>query len=175
MVFNILNQLINVAQQYPALIVGLVFLLTFTKSCAIVSLAVPGTSGLLLLGPLSAGSHSLFILMWLTASAGAIGGFWLSWWLGKRYRHSVEKLRWFTPEMREKSRTFLLRWGVYAVFLGRFISPFRATIPLASGIFGVTQHKFQLANISSALVWTFILLAPGAITLGLSEFYSPAQ
>lgn len=133
MVFNILNQLINVAQQYPALIVGLVFLLTFTKSCAIVSLAVPGTSGLLLLGPLSAGSHSLFILMWLTASAGAIGGFWLSWWLGKRYRHSVEKLRWFTPDMREKSRTFLLRWGFTPCSSGALSHPSGRQFPSPAG------------------------------------------
>ncbi|KNC91911.1 DedA family protein [Trabulsiella odontotermitis] len=165
-----LNQLISIAQQHSALIGIIVFVLTFTKSCAIISLAIPGTSGLLLLGPLSAGNYGLFALMWAMASLGAVSGFWLSWWLGKHYHHRVYHWRWVKPPLLEKSRVFLARWGIYAIFLGRFISPLRATVPLASGIFGVTHRQFQLANISSAVIWTFILLAPGAISLGLTAF-----
>lgn len=65
------------------------FLLTFTKSCALVSLAIPGTSGLLLLGTFASASLGHFLLMWSSASLGAIGGFWLSWRLGIRYRHRL--------------------------------------------------------------------------------------
>ena len=56
-----------------------VFLLTLSKSCALISLLVPGTSGLLLLGPLASGSLNHFLLMWLSARLGTIGGFWLCW------------------------------------------------------------------------------------------------
>ncbi|KFC10043.1 DedA family integral membrane protein [Trabulsiella guamensis ATCC 49490] len=164
---DVVNQLINTAQQHTVLISLIVFLLTFTKSCAIVSLVIPGTSGLLLLGPLSAGNVGLFAIMWAMASLGAISGFWLSWWIGKYYYHRIRHWRWLKLSIMEKSRVFLQRWGIYAVFLGRFISPLRATVPLASGMSGVTHRQFQLANISSAFIWTFILLVPGAISLGL--------
>jgi len=85
--------LIESAQDHYALLLLLVFLLTFSKSCAIVSLLVPGTSGLLLLGTFASASFGHFLLMWLSAGLGAIGGFWLSWRVGRRYQHHLHRLR----------------------------------------------------------------------------------
>nr|VUD34454.1 DedA-family integral membrane protein [Raoultella sp. NCTC 9187] len=62
--------LIESAQDHYALLLLLVFLLTFSKSCAIVSLLVPGTSGLLLLGTFASASLGHFLLMWLSAGLG---------------------------------------------------------------------------------------------------------
>ena len=57
---------------------------------------------------------------------------------------------------------FFGRFGPWAVFLGRFFGPARAVIPLISGIFLMPAILFQSANLASALVWGFLLLAPGA-------------
>lgn len=92
--------LIESAQDHYALLLLLVFLLTFSKSCAIVSLLVPGTSGLLLLGTFASASLGHFLLMWLSAGLGAIGGFWLSWRVGRRYQHHLHRLRWLSAERR---------------------------------------------------------------------------
>lgn len=62
--------LIEYAQRHYSFLLLLVFLLTFSKSCALISLLVPGTSGLLLLGPLASGSLNHFLFMWLSASLG---------------------------------------------------------------------------------------------------------
>ncbi|TXM94228.1 DedA family protein, partial [Methylobacterium sp. WL122] len=35
-------------------------------------------------------------------------------------------------------------------------------VPLIAGMFGVARLPFQLANVLSAIVWAFVLLAPGA-------------
>ncbi|HHG8774615.1 TPA: DedA family protein [Raoultella planticola] len=156
---------IEYAQRYYALLLLLVFLLTFSKSCALISLLVPGTSGLLLFGPLASSSLTHFLFMWLTASFGAIGGFWLSWWLGRRYQHRLLRLRWLRGERLARSQSFLQRHGAWAVFFGRFLSPLRATLPLASGASGTPFWRFQLANISSGLLWPLMLLAPGAFSM----------
>lgn len=46
---SLIISLIESAQDHYPWVLLIVFLLTFTKSCALVSLAIPGTSGLLLL------------------------------------------------------------------------------------------------------------------------------
>jgi membrane protein DedA with SNARE-associated domain len=121
--------LIEYAQRHYSFLLLLVFLLTFSKSCALISLLVPGTSGLLLLGPLASGSLNHFLFMWLSASLGAIGGFWISWWLGRHYQHRLLRLRWLRGDRLARSLTFLHRHGEWAVFFGRFLSPLRATLP----------------------------------------------
>ena len=130
---SLIISLFESAQGHYPLVLLMVFLLTFTKSCALVSLAIPGTSGLLLLGTFASASLGHFLLMWSSASLGAIGGFWLSW----------------------------------AVFFSRFLSPLRATLPLVSGASGLPLWSFQLANVSSGLLWPFLLLSPGALSLSL--------
>ncbi|MDP1244299.1 DedA family protein, partial [Klebsiella pneumoniae] len=71
----------------------------------------------------------LFLLMWSSASLGGIGGFWLSLRLGIRYRHRLTHLRLLTAERLARSRLFFQRYGPWAFFFSRFLSPLRATLP----------------------------------------------
>ncbi len=48
---------------------------------------------------------------------------------------------------------FLRRHGAWAVFFSRFLSPLRATVPLVTGASGTSLWQFQLANVSSGLLW----------------------
>jgi membrane protein DedA with SNARE-associated domain len=140
--------LIDYAQRHYSFLLLLVFLLTFSKSCALISLLVPGTSGLLLLGPLASASLNHFLFMWLSASLGAIGGFWLSWWLGRHHQYRLLQLRWLRGERLARSLPFLHRHGAWAVFFGRFLSRCAPPSP------GQRRQRsplwrFQLANVSS--------------------------
>ena len=112
---SLIISLIESAQDHYPWVLLIVFLLTFTKSCALVSLAIPGTSGLLLLGTFASASLGHFLLMWSSASLGAIGGFWLSWRLGIRYRHRLTHLRWLTAERLARSRLFFQRYGPWEI------------------------------------------------------------
>lgn len=47
---DLIISLMEYAQSRYSLVLLMVFLLTFTKSCAVISLLIPGTSGLLLFG-----------------------------------------------------------------------------------------------------------------------------
>lgn len=162
---SLIISLIESAQDHYPWVLLIVFLLTFTKSCALVSLAIPGTSGLLLLGTFASASLGHFLLMWSSASLGAIGGFWLSWLTGYRYRHHLHRIRWLNAERLARGQLFLRRHGGWAVFFSRFLSPLRATVPLVTGASGTSLWQFQLANVSSGLLWPLILLAPGALSL----------
>ena len=56
---------------------------------------------------------------------------------------------------------FFERHGSKSVFIGRFLGPIRAVIPLAAGIMLMPRGRFWFANITSALVWAPMLLFAG--------------
>jgi membrane protein DedA with SNARE-associated domain len=48
-----------------------------------------------------------------------------------------------------------------AVFVGRFLGPFRAIVPIAAGPQAMPWPKFQISNVVSAILWAAGILAPG--------------
>ena len=60
------------------------------------------------------------------------------------------------------------KYGFYAVFVGRFFGPLRASVPLAAGILEMPWWPFQIANLTSAFVWAAMLLLFGD---GITQFF----
>ena len=56
---------------------------------------------------------------------------------------------------------FALLVAVWAIVIGRFSGPLRASVPIVAGVTQMPQWKFQIANWSSAFLWSFVLLSPG--------------
>ncbi len=91
-------------------------------------------------------------------------GDWLSYWIGYHYQDRVAHM-WplsRNPQLLARGHAFFERWGVLGIFIGRFFGPLRAVVPLVGGICGMPQRYFQLANVTSAMIWAFGILAPGA-------------
>jgi membrane protein DedA with SNARE-associated domain len=142
----------------------IVAVLAFCESVAVLSLFVPATVILVAVGALVGSTDLAFWPIVAAAAAGAALGDWVSYEVG-RWLGPGAKMKWPLnryPEMTAKAERFLGRWGVAAVALGRFFGPARALVPLLAGVLGMARLPFQLANVSSAAVWAFVLLAPGA-------------
>ena len=72
--------------------------------------------------------------------------------------------------MLPKGHAFFEKWGVWAIFIGRFFGPLRAFVPLMAGLLQMRRRTFQVANIVSAAVWVLAILAPGYFAAkGLAE------
>jgi membrane protein DedA with SNARE-associated domain len=110
-----------------------------------------------------------FKTIWVGASLGAALGDALSYWIGWRFKFAAFRVWPLSrhPEMIVVGERFFLRFGAWAIFIGRFFGPARAVVPLIAGIFRMPQVLFQSANVTSAFVWAFVLLAPGA---GLAKY-----
>lgn len=139
------------------------FALAFGESLAFISLLVPATVALVGIGALIGASGIDFVPIWLGASLGAAMGDWLSYWLGKTFKDSIAHIWPLSrhPDLIPRGERFLKRWGILAVFIGRFFGPLRASIPLVAGIFLMPFWHFQFANFTSAFLWAAVLLAPG--------------
>ena len=137
--------------------------LAFGESLAVISLFVPATVMLLAIGGMIGSLGLGFWPIWAGAAIGAALGDWLSYEVGRYFEdkaHHVWPLR-NHRNLIEKGEAFTRKYGVWAIFLGRFFGPARAFVPLVAGIFEMPRTPFQVANVTSALLWAFALLAPG--------------
>lgn len=137
--------------------------LAFAESVAILSFVVPATGLLLAIGAVLAAAGIPFWPVWAGAAAGAILGDWISYevgyWLKDSVRHRWPFRRF--PHFMDRAEAFTHKWGVASVFIGRFSGPLRAFVPLVAGMFRMKRLPFQAANVSSALIWSFLILFPG--------------
>ncbi len=141
-----------------------VFALAFGESIAFVSLILPFWGILVGIGALIGGTGSFDFWMILTAAAiGAALGDWVSYWLGFHYHDQISRMWPLSrhPDLLPKGHSFFERWGAWAIVLGRFSGPLRASVPIVAGAVQMSRTKFQIANWSSAFLWAFVLLVLG--------------
>jgi len=164
------HQVIEFVRVNHAWAAPVVFTLAFLESIAFFSLIVPAWAALVGIGALITVSGLDFWSIWVAAAVGAALGDWVSYWVGLKLEHSVAKIWPLSryPDLLPKGEAFIRRWGVFAIVIGRFFGPLRASVPLVAGIFAMPFWPFQIANFGSAFLWAGILLSPGA--LGLKFF-----
>ncbi len=144
----------------------IVFLLAFGESLAFVSLVLPFWAILVTIGTLIGASGGLDFWFILTMAAiGAALGDWFSYWLGHHYHEQIARmwpLRNY-PDLIPKGHAIFDIGGVWAIVLGRFSGPLRASVPLVAGIVEMPRPLFQVANWGSAFLWAFVLLMFGDV------------
>ena len=145
----------------------IVFALAFSESLVFLSLLVPAWAALVGIGALIGITGIDFWAIWIAAAVGAALGDWISYWIGRTFKSSIAGLWPLSrhPDLLPRGEQFIQRWGVAAIFIGRFFGPLRASVPTVAGILNMAWWSFQFANFTSAFVWAAVLLAPG--TLGL--------
>jgi membrane protein DedA with SNARE-associated domain len=159
--------IVELAKSHSAWAVPAVFLLAFCESFAFVSLLVPATVILFGIGGLIGIARSEFWSFWLAASFGAVAGDWLAYAIALRFKGKVTRIWPLTrdPRLLIRGTAFFKRWGILAIFIGRFFGPLRAIVPIVAGICDMPWKTFQIANFASAFVWAAGILAPGAFGL----------
>ncbi|HBK08700.1 MAG TPA: DedA family protein [Acetobacteraceae bacterium] len=157
------SSILEIVRTHAALAPPIVFVLAFGESLAFVSLLLPATVLLVGGGGIVSAAGIGFWPIWLAAAAGAVIGDWVSYWLGFTYKEAIGGIWPLSrrPSLLLKGRAFFGTWGVAGVFLGRFFGPLRCVMPLVAGICAMPLIPFQVANLTSAVLWATLVLAPG--------------
>ncbi|MEZ5853240.1 MAG: DedA family protein [Hyphomicrobiaceae bacterium] len=142
----------------------LVMLLAFCESMAFISLVLPFWTVLITIGALfnATGSTDFWVIV-AAAAIGAALGDWLSYWLGYHYHEQISRM-WPLknyPDLLPKGHAFFEKWGPWAIVLGRFSGPLRASVPIVAGVVQMPSGLFQIANWSSAFLWAISLMVFG--------------
>ena len=159
------QQVVEFVRVHEAWAAPVVFALAFGESLAFISLLIPAWAALVGIGVLISSGNLNFWPVWVAGSIGAALGDWLSYWIGVKLGPPVAHMWPLSrhPELLPKGEAFVKRWGVLAIFIGRFFGPLRASVPLVAGIFRMPPWQFQIANFSSAFLWAAVLLTLGDV------------
>jgi membrane protein DedA with SNARE-associated domain len=143
--------------------VAIMFIMAFGESFAFISLLFPGTSLLVAAGTLMAAGSLPYFPVMIGAVTGAVLGDTVSFWIGHRFGPGIGRVWPFTrsPHLLPSGIRFFARHGGKSVFIGRFLGPMRAVVPLAAGVMRMHRGRFWFANVTSALVWAPMLLFAG--------------
>lgn len=152
----------------------IVFLLAFGESLAFISLFLPAWAMLVAIGALIHASGIPFWPICAAAALGAATGDWLSYWIGFKFKDRVAHIWPLTrhPDLLPRGHAFMEKWGVPGIFIGRFFGPLRASVPLIAGILEMEYWHFQIANVTSAFVWAFVLLKFGDFGFGVWKWFT---
>jgi membrane protein DedA with SNARE-associated domain len=137
----------------------LVFLVIMGESMGV---PMPGeTAVLIAAGAAGAGQSFNIWLVFLFASAGAIVGDTIGYWIGRRGGRNLllrlGKKRWVKEEHLEKAETFFEKHGGKAVFFGRSVSYLRVLTALMAGVSHMHYPRFLFYNALGGLVWAGVV------------------
>jgi len=141
--------------------------MAFGESLAVVGFLIPSTALLITVGGLIGTGTIPALPVYLWAVGGAVLGDWVSYSLGRWIGPAVYRHRWVKPHRSAMARAklFFRRYGFVSIFIGRFLGPIRSSIPLVAGVMRMRFSSFQIANVSSALLWVPAMFAPGYLTM----------
>lgn len=149
----------------------IIFLTCICEAQLVIGLFIPATALMLFTGGLIGLEilDPVEIVLW--GVAGAIVGDAISFYIGRWLGWDITKkprLARFRP-MFVRAKMLFRKYGTMSVFLGRFMGPIRSTIPAIAGIMGLSQGRFQFANIISAIIWVPVMLSPGYFSAKASK------
>jgi membrane protein DedA with SNARE-associated domain len=137
------------------------------------SLGIPLPGEIALVSAALLAANHVVDVWWVAVagSAGAIVGDSIGYAIGRRGgRPLLQRLgRRFPshlgpPQLAKAEQTFQ-KWGVWAVFFGRFIALLRILAGPLAGALGVPYPKFLMANATGGIIWaagtTFTIYAAG--------------
>ncbi|MEO1694772.1 MAG: DedA family protein [Pseudomonadota bacterium] len=157
------TQITTLVREQPGWLAPILLVLAFGESIAFLSLILPFWWMLLALGALVGSDPTAFMIALAAASVGAALGDWVSYWLGYHFSDRINAMWPFSryPELMPRGERFFATYGVWAIVLGRFSGPLRATVPVVAGATRMNHVTFQIANWLSAVLWAGVLLLFG--------------
>jgi membrane protein DedA with SNARE-associated domain len=152
---------------------GMLFVIILLENGLLPAAFLPGDSLLFLTGVLISLDVFHFGLINVILIAGAALGTWLGYaqglWLG-----NTKIVKGWMANLPEKyhHKTELLfhKYGLQALFIGRFIAFVRTLMPMMAGLSGLHSRKFHIYNWVSATLWIFLIVTLGYL-FGLSPIF----
>jgi membrane protein DedA with SNARE-associated domain len=131
-------------------------------------LPLPGETALIAAAILASQGHfEIWQVLVVATAAAIIGdnvGYWLGRWLGRGVLQRFEPVRRFSDRVLPPTERFFRRHGGKAIFVARWFSGFRVAGAWVAGFAHMTWWRFFIWNALGGLAW--------ALTVGLVAYYT---
>jgi membrane-associated protein len=153
----------DLIQRYGTLVYAVLFAIIFCETGLVVLFFFPGDTLLFIAGAFCAtGQMNLALLILLLVTAAA-GGNTLNYWIGEAIGHRVftHNYRWINKDALRRTHDFFERHGGKTIVLARFVPVVRTFAPLVAGVSDMTHTRFQMYNLTGAVLWVTALTTAG--------------
>ena len=150
-------------EQYGTLVYAVLFAIIFCETGLVVLFFFPGDTLLLIACAFCAtGQMHLGLLIFLLVTA-AVTGNTLNYWIGEAIGQRVftHDYRWINKDAMRRTHEFFEKHGGKTIILARFVPVVRTFAPFVAGISDMTHTRFQMYNITGALLWVVGLVTAG--------------
>ncbi len=150
------------------------FIISAAESIAIIGTVVPGSVTMTAIGTLAGAGVIPFWVTIICAIFGAIVGDNISFWIGHHFKRRLPTVWPFRnyPQLLQNGENFFQRYGMMSVFIGRFIGPVRALVPIVAGMLDMPPLRYIPVSIIASILWAPAYMLPG-ILLGAASLELP--
>ena len=152
-----------VIAQYGYWAYGFLFAIVFAETGLVVAPFLPGDSLLFIAGAYCATGHFNIVTLSIGLVLAAVFGNTVNYVIGRWIGHRVfsSQSRWIDQKALRKTHSFYEKHGGKTIVLARFLPIIRTFAPFVAGVSEMNFARFQLFNITGALLWVLILVVAG--------------
>ena len=148
---------------YGPMVYALLFGIVFAETGLVIFPFLPGDTLLFMGGAFCAtgGMHAGLLIFLLVVAA--VTGNTVNYYVGRAIGHKAysANYRWLDRNALEKTHAFFETHGGKTIVLARWLPVVRTFAPFVAGISGMSVGRFQLYNVTGALLWVVVLVAAG--------------
>ncbi len=149
--------------QYGLYVYIVLFAIVFCETGLVVLFFFPGDTLLFIAGAFCATGEMNYPLLTVLLVAAAVLGNTLNYYIGQAIGHRVfsHNYRWINKDALQRTHDFFEKHGGKTIIVARFVPVVRTFAPFVAGVSEMTHARFQLFNITGAVLWVVSLVTAG--------------
>lgn len=149
--------------QYGLYVYIVLFAIVFCETGLVVLFFFPGDTLLFIAGAFCATGEMNYPLLTALLVAAAVLGNTLNYYIGQAIGHRVfsHNYRWINKDALQRTHDFFEKHGGKTIIVARFVPVVRTFAPFVAGVSEMTHARFQLFNITGAVLWVVSLVTAG--------------
>ena len=149
--------------QYGVYVYIVLFAIVFCETGLVVLFFFPGDTLLFIAGAFCATGEMSYPLLMALLIVAAVTGNTLNYYIGEAVgqRMFTHDYRWINKDALHRTHDFFEKHGGKTIILARFVPVVRTFAPFVAGVSDMTHTRFQLYNITGAVLWVASLVTAG--------------
>jgi membrane-associated protein len=163
MILHVDRTLGTLLAQYGVYVYAVLFAIVFCETGLVVLFFFPGDTLLFIAGAACASGQMSYPLLMTLLILAAVTGNTLNYYIGGALGHRVftHDYRWLNKDALHRTHDFFEHHGGKTIILARFVPVVRTFAPFVAGISDMTHARFQMYNVTGAVLWVASLVTGG--------------
>jgi membrane-associated protein len=149
--------------EYGIYVYIVLFAIVFCETGLVVLFFFPGDTLLFIAGAFCATGQMSYPLLMALLIVAAVTGNTLNYYIGEAVgqRMFTQNYRWINKDALHRTHDFFEKHGGKTIILARFVPVVRTFAPFVAGVSDMTHWRFQLYNVTGAVLWVASLVTAG--------------